>query len=1373
MRRIAVVLACLVALVVGGWFVFRGTIVRTIVLRDLAALTGGDVTADRVRLSPDGTIVLENPVVRAPGVAGEGGVIFSASRIEAEIDLAGAARGQPRLRSVLLDAPVARLSQSTVDGTLAAGSLRPTAAPSGRLTIPTVVVRAGVVELGEHDDAGGYVALRQVPVAGEVARASDDSGTMIISFAELGPDGQPLAGPGGLQLTGAVADDHVTLSLGVISLASWGPEAMPAPIREPFRNLAMEGQVLGTTLRYGFDGSVEAGAEVRGVALNLPVGVQPGEDAEGGVIPVPPEDAEKRLRLRQVNGRITLTNDGVRASLSGLLEGLPYDVTFETRGSSASAPFTCTITCTDLHVAQRPEILKFAPGIVRRRLEQFSDPTGTIDVSVTMARAEGASDLSVTGRLRLRNTTAAFERFPYRFSNLRGEVEFDDQRIIIHSIEGEAPGGATLHATGRIESLTDEAGVHVDVVARNIPIDATLRDAMGARGWILDELFAIDVHDRLVRDGLLPADHPPPGGVADVRAEVRREPGPGDVWHDLVTITLREARVLARSFPAPLHAQGVTIVKDDLAATVSGGTIRVHAGGTLTIRAEADMRQLDTAGAALTPIAEVTATGVVLSPVLLAAAPESIRVGETPLPAFLLALNPRGTLDASVTLAPPTETSPPWNVRIAGSGLGAAPGRPGEPGGTPSRVRVEVSTFSLEADPARVSIDVAGALGPTDGPGTPGTLRVRAMLEEGREGYEVEARAPGLDVTTHVEDIVGLVSGAGGRTLADLRARYEPAGRADVVARVFSERGSEPGVRVRVSRAEDASARLDGRRLSASKMRGVVEVLGDGVGPWGVRFEEFEAALRVDGADDGVLSASGACLLDGASADLPLVVRLAGGRFESPLVRALLGRAAPPRLAAFFQDSDVRGVFDLDATLTPRPDGVWDAAGALAPRAMTARFGEREIVFDRVEGAIEFSRDQGRVRTLALHAPGWVARADGGWIVGADGGLSLSADAALESEGLPPDLLALAPGVLRGALTDLRVSAAGPVRVAPAQVRLTTDGAGALVALGVDGRAIVQDLALEAGVAVDGASGILDFAVQRDAPGAPITFDLQGVFDRARAGGLRLTGTRLRVLGMPDGSVVVPHLAATAYGGRLAGEVTIAPPVGDTRRYDMTLRASEVRFASMLRDVGRGAAGLVEESEVESPDESRGVLDAGVWLSGVLGDAASRRGRGTGVVEGGRVVNMPLLVPLVRATNLQLPLNERVDYAGAEFFVQGEYLNFESLTASSRSVEVFGFGTVHLPGMDLDLRFRPKARARIPMLTGLIEGIRDELVTVRAEGTLAEPELKVSTLAGTTRFIGKLFGETPDEQERRLRAIEARGGSGRDLRRPAGELRSE
>jgi hypothetical protein len=1369
-------LACVVALVVGGWFVFRGTIVRTIVLRDLAALTGGDVTAERVVLRTDGTLVLENPVVRAPGVAGEGGVVFSASRIEAEIDLGGAARGQPRLRSVLLDAPVARLSQSTVDGTLAAGSLRPTAAPSGRLTIPTVVVRAGVVELGEHDNAGGYVALRQVPVAGEVARASDDSGTMIISFAELGPDGQPLAGPGGLQLTGAVADDHVTLSLGVISLASWGPEAMPAPIREPFRNLAMEGQILGTTLRYGFDGSVEAGAEVRGVALNLPVGVQPGEDAEGGVIPVSPEDAEKRLRLRQVNGRIRLTNDGVRASLSGLLEGLPYDVTFETRGSSASAPFTCTITCTDLHVAQKPEILKFAPGVVRRRLEQFSDPTGTIDVSVTMARAEGAPDLSVTGRLRLRNTTAAFERFPYRFSNMRGEVEFDDQRIVIHSIEGEAPGGATLHATGRIESLTDEAGVHVDVVARNIPIDATLRDAMGARGWLLDELFARDVHDQLVRDGLLPADHPPPGGVADVRAEVRREPGPGDVWHDLVTITLREARVLARSFPVPLHAQGVTIVKDDFAASLSGGTIRVHAGGDLTIRAEADMRQLDTVGAALTPIAEVTATGVVLSPVLLAAAPETIRVGETPLPAFLRGLNPRGSLDASVTLAPPTETTPAWNVRLSGAGLAAAPARadqPDQPDHTPSRVRIEVATFTLEADPARVSIDVAGAMAPTEGPATPGTLRVRATLEDGREGYEVEARAPGFDIATHVEDIVGLVSGASGRTLADLRSRYEPAGRADVVARVFSERGSEPGVQVRVSRVEDAAASLDGRRLTASGMRGVVEVLGDGVGPWGVRFEEFEAALRVDGADDGVFSASGACLIDGASVDLPLVIRLAGGRFESPLVRTLLGRAAPPRLAAFFHDSDVRGVFDLDATLTPRPEGAWDAAGVLAPRAMAARFGEREIVFARVEGAIEFSRDQGRVRTLALHAPGWLARADGGWIVGADGGLSLSADAALESEGLSPDLLALAPGVLRDALTDLRVGAAGPVRVAPAQVRLTTDGAGALVALGVDGRAIVQDLALEAGVAVDGASGFLDFAVQRDAPGAPITFDLQGVFDRARAGGLRLTGTRVRVLGMPDGSVVVPHLAASAYGGRLAGEVAIAPPDAGRRRYDMTLRASEVRFASMLRDLGRDAAGLVEESEAESPDESRGVLDAGVWLSGVLGEASSRRGRGTGVVEGGRVVNMPLLVPLVRATNLQLPLNERVDYAGAEFFVQGEYLNFESLTASSRSVEVFGFGTVHLPGMDLDLRFRPKARARIPMLTGLLEGIRDELVTVRAEGTLAQPELKVSTLAGTTRFIGKLFGETPDEQERRLRAIEARGGSGRDLRRPTGDLRTE
>jgi len=152
-------------------------------------------------------------------------------------------------------------------------------------------------------------------------------------------------------------------------------------------------------------------------------------------------------------------------------------------------------------------------------------------------------------------------------------------------------------------------------------------------------------------------------------------------------------------------------------------------------------------------------------------------------------------------------------------------------------------------------------------------------------------------------------------------------------------------------------------------------------------------------------------------------------------------------------------------------------------------------------------------------------------------------------------------------------------------------------------------------------------------------------------------------------------------------------------------------------------------------------------------------------------VNFPLLVPLVRMTNLQLPLNETVDYAEGEFYVRGAYLNFESLSVYSPSVEVVGYGTVTWPGMALDMRFRPRARSRIPLVTAVLEGIRDELMAVRAEGTLGKPVLAISALGGTSRFVGRLIGRERDEQERRLDAIEGRGRRGTVRREEAAPVK--
>ena len=72
---------------------------------------------------------------------------------------------------------------------------------------------------------------------------------------------------------------------------------------------------------------------------------------------------------------------------------------------------------------------------------------------------------------------------------------------------------------------------------------------------------------------------------------------------------------------------------------------------------------------------------------------------------------------------------------------------------------------------------------------------------------------------------------------------------------------------------------------------------------------------------------------------------------------------------------------------------------------------------------------------------------------------------------------------------------------------------------------------------------------------------------------------------------------------------------------------------------------------------------------------------GTVTVGGGPVLKMPLVVALVRVSNLQLPIGESVNYGAVEFFLEGQTVNVEQFAVESPSVGLYGFGTATWPDM--------------------------------------------------------------------------------------------
>lgn len=1363
--RAALVLVALV----GAYFLATDSfLTRLVVMSQLGAKAGGHAHASSVSLSRDGTLTMTDVELRAPGVPGEGGVVFRAKRVVAQLELASLLTGTPRIHAITLDQPLARVSQSLDDGSVNVASLSPPKGSGGPIEIPRMLVRDGVIELGEHAQATGapsFTSLRRIPVAGEVERSRDQSGRMEIAFHELDLNGQPLAGPGGLDVEGSISKDAVTVDLGVLDLSSWPAASMPRPIRGIYESLALQGRVFDARLTYDFTGQVEAKAYLSGVGVTLPVEARAEKPGEKG----PP----RRLRMQDVRGTLSIRNSGLSANLDGVLEELPYHVELDYKGASADAPFTGMMRSTNFALGENPEILRFAPDKVRERLAQFSDPTGVLDAEIHLDRGPPVNgqpaDIAVTGSLRFRNTTAAFTKFPYRFHNISGVVHFSEKEVVIEDIKGEAPGGVTMSARVVVAPPNEDAAVDVDVTVNNLPVDDTLRSAMQQRVALLDAVFNRQRYQELLDKGRIVAPDNAAGetrerpifvlgGRANVRTHVHSPPGKESPWHDRVEIDLLDAGLLPDRVPYPVRARGVKIIKDDDRLTVSGGKLTGLLGGDIQLHVDADINALLQPDTPAVPDIEVRADALPLDSTLIDAIPHTPGLDRVGLADRLRALNLGGSINLIASLRN-KNNDVDYRVQVDALQCVAAPLGPDGV----ARVAYRDVDGSIDATPQRVTVELAGRVTPPDRSPATGQTRVQATLEDSTT--RATADVSQLDLTLPVEDLLRPFAAQGAERLATLRAERRPSGEIDAHVQVVSQGDQSPQLSLKVSKALDVAIDHTESRIGLTLDQGTIDVdwPGGDAAPAHISLDAARGEISYNQQDAGRFAANGAFLSNGLpdAEGRGLSLTLTGARFECGLLSQALTAVGSHGVQAFFQSARPRGRFDLDLALTSQPDRAgWTARGGLAPKSLTLAFDQTDVAWPTMSGRIDFDGQSGRIDHLVAGAPNWEARIDGSFVREPSGATMLEAAASIDAASLTPDLVAVLPSVLKQAASDLSIRVDRTLTVPELQVRVSFDPDGGLTDLTVDGDAKVQGLAIEPGVQIENADGAIDFSAQRT-PNTPASFEIFGLLPAARVGGVEVTSARVRIAGTPDGRVIVPQFSADCHGGKITGDATVGtPPASDAkspqrREYQVTVRTSGVRFASLLQDWNALPAAQREAaSEPTQPDRSRGELDANVTLAGVIGDAASRRGRGSGAIAGGTILTLPLIVPLVRVSNLELPVDEPLDFANAEFFIQGPLVNFEQLSVFSQSVQITGFGTLEWPSTQLDMRFRPKARNRIPLITSLVESVRDELLAAQVQGSLTNPVVEMKTLSGTTRFVGRIFGDSPTQQQQRLDRIE-------------------
>lgn len=1341
----------------------RSPLVKTIVLPRIEAQLGAKVSASRVVIEPDARVVASDLIIRIPDLSGPASSLLTAERVEIASSWRDLLSGSGEFREMTLTRPRLRITRDTDTGEINLGKLKiPSTGLRPAAPAPRVIVRDGEVELGEQS-GGRYSPLRTLRVEGSAIPTPDPEGSgYVLAFREGAvSDAQGR----GLGLTGRVGPGGVELTLEGLDFAQWKPENIPSDFREVFGLMHIEGGVPRASMQIGADGSVKSVVRLDDVSLNLPF------DAEGKAA-----DPSRLVRLRSVTGRVEVTDAGAEAHLEGTLGDLPTTVELRYDGLAADSAFHCAVHITGFRLTSDPEIMPLAPAIVVKRLHDFSNPTAIVDASVVLERDPPAgtepAPIRLTGDLTFHDGTATFRNFPYQFTGMTGLARFDEEKIDIVRVDGVAASGARLHAEGRIAPPLPGAGVQLRVTVEGVPIDQELLDALGERRrGIVESLCSRERFEQLRDAGLLPATGPQAfalGGVASVEIDIDREIGEQTEYTEDIQVRLPRVGLVPKPFPFPIVARDLRIDIKEGRAEIVGGVFNGLRGGHARVDASVDLSKPDEAGVHIT----VAAEGVPTDELLLAALPGGLGgepEGRNP-SAILRRLGVAGAIDCNARIGPRESGELGYDIGVVFDKLSATPAHDPDLGAPP--VALQDLAGRLTVSEHELSLGVTAQVWGAKAVASRGELAFDARLRLGAEDHRpftADVRARIDDVTMALEDLVSVVAPEMGARLTQIRRDREPSGGVTLTAHAKGDAagaGSMERLDIAVQACDGLAFNHDAGRIVATSSEGSLAF--SALAPESVDFDNWAGQVSLNGEPVGGVALSGRAPLGrGWREGDSLGLGLRDARIESPLIQHAALGAMPAELADAVQSAAVTGRFDADLRLAGRPDGPRPrTTGQIRPRSCELTVAGQRVAMASMAGGITLDETGGSFEACRAEGDVWWAELSGDWVTtagatpGEESVLLRCQLAGASQNGLTPEVRALLPTAVRRALEAVSITADGPISAEGVRFRLAFGGGASHAA---SGRVSFAGVGAEIGVKVTGASGYLDFEGESVPGSAMASFGVGVMLDSAQAAGINLTDGMLRVTSDPlSGAVLVPVVLADAYGGRLSGSAVVQPDPDGRTTYDAQFRLSGVPLGELLAD-WEHAAGIerAAESEQAAPErreaESRGMVDAGVTLAGVVGDDSTRRGRGSIIVGGGEdapVMRLPLLLPLIEVSNLQVPGNDPLDFGEAVFYLDGDRVVFERLGVFARSVEIFGYGQMTLPDMGLDLRFSSRAAERLPVISDILERFRDELITTRVRGTAKDPEISTEQFARTRRLLTGAVGGKMSEEERRMTEIE-------------------
>ncbi len=189
---------------------------------------------------------------------------------------------------------------------------------------------------------------------------------------------------------------------------------------------------------------------------------------------------------------------------------------------------------------------------------------------------------------------------------------------------------------------------------------------------------------------------------------------------------------------------------------------------------------------------------------------------------------------------------------------------------------------------------------------------------------------------------------------------------------------------------------------------------------------------------------------------------------------------------------------------------------------------------------------------------------------------------------------------------------------------------------------------------------------------------------------------------------------------------------GGEGRYEANLSLSDAELGALLLP---GNASVEERKKM-----GEGRVSATLAVQQTFGAEGDRTGRGELMVRDAKIYNVPLAMGLMQLVTLRLPVARAFNQASMSYYLRDNKVTFEKILLESPSINLAGAGTLSLADKGLDLNFVTESphELKLPVVSWLVDSIREELLQLTVTGTVEAPvvtPVPLNAISGPLRAL--------------------------------------